>query len=73
VQKQDISFGPRTQDGVKAWETSMTLAAMPRGPDISFCQYIYDRISQANQTPPLASLTEAQAQELAPGASWSIA
>jgi hypothetical protein len=27
VRKRDVSFGPRTQDGVRAWDTFMTLAA----------------------------------------------
>ncbi len=27
VRKRDVSFGPRTTDGVKAWDTFMTLAA----------------------------------------------
>jgi len=73
VRKRDVSFGPRTQDGVEAWDTFMTLAATTRKLDISFYQYIHDRISRTNQIPPLASLIEARAQELALGASWSIA
>jgi len=27
VRKRDVSFGPRTADGVQAWDTFMTLAA----------------------------------------------
>lgn len=73
VRKRDVSFGPRTQDGVEAWDTFMSLAATTRKLDLSFYQYIHDRISQTNQIPPLASLIEARAQALALGASWSIA
>lgn len=71
VRKRDVSFGPRTQDGVKAWDTFMSLAATARKLGISFYQYIHDRISKALQIPSLASLIEARASELALGASWS--
>ncbi len=73
VRKRDVSFGPRTQDGVKAWDTFMSLAATTRKLSISFYQYIHDRISKANQIPSLASLIEARASELGLGASWSVA
>jgi hypothetical protein len=71
VRKRDVSFGPRTQDGVRAWDTFVSLAATARKLGISFYQYIHDRISKANQIPSLASLIEARASELALGASWS--
>lgn len=71
VRKRDVSFGPRTQDGLKAWDTFMSLAATTRKLGVSFFQYIHDRISQANQIPPLSSLIEARAVELNLGASWS--
>jgi hypothetical protein len=73
VRKRDVSFGPRTQDGVKAWDTFMSLVATTRKLGISFYQYVHDRVSKANQIPSLASLIEAHASELALGASWSAA
>ena len=73
VRKRDISFGPRTPDGVKAWDTFMSLAATTRKLGISFYQYVHDRISKANRIPPLASLIRARASELVLGASWSAA
>jgi hypothetical protein len=73
VRKRDISFGPRTKDGVKAWDTFMSLAATAKKLDISFHQYIHDRVSKANEIPSLASLIEALARELELGASWSAA
>jgi hypothetical protein len=73
VRKRDVSFGPRTPDGVRAWDTFMSLAATTRKLGISFYQYIHDRISKANQIPPLANLIQTRANELALGASWSIA
>lgn len=73
VRKRDVSFGPRTQDGVKAWDTFMSLAATTRKLGLSFYEYVHDRISKMNQIPSLASLIEARAGELALGASWSAA
>jgi hypothetical protein len=73
VRKRDVSFGPRTQDGIKAWDTFMSLAATAKKLGISFHQYIHDRVSKANEIPSLASLIEAHAGELELGASWSVA
>jgi hypothetical protein len=73
VRKRDVSFGPRTKDGIKAWDTFMSLAATAKKLDISFHQYIHDSVSRANEIPSLASLIEARACELELGASWSVA
>lgn len=73
VRKRDVSFGPRTPDGTRAWDTFMTLAATTKKLDVSFYQYIHDRICQTNQIPPLALLVEQAAQELNLGWSWSSA
>jgi len=71
VRKRDVSFGPRTPDGVRAWDTFMSLVATTRKLGVSFYAYIHDRISKSNQIPGLASLIEARARELRLGASWS--
>lgn len=73
VRKRDVSFGPRTQDGVQAWDTFMTLAETSKKLGVSFYQYIHDRISGANSIPRLADLVDKAAKELNLGASWSIA
>jgi hypothetical protein len=73
VRKRDISFGPRTAEGVKAWDTFQSLAATTQKLGISFHQYVHDRISKAYQVPSLASLIEARARELKLGTSWSTA
>ena len=36
VRKSDISFGPRTEDGKRAWDTFMTLAATTKKLGINF-------------------------------------
>jgi hypothetical protein len=71
VRKRDVSFGPRTPLGAKAWDTFATLADTARKLGISFYAYIQDRISQSHQIPLLATLVTQRAQELHLGASWA--
>lgn len=73
VRKRDVSFGPRTQAGVRAWDTFATLAATSKKMGVSFYQYIFDRISGENQIPPLADLVTKAANELNLGWSFSEA
>lgn len=70
VRKRKISLGPRVADGVKAWDTFMSLAATTRKLGINFYDYILDRITGSGNIPPLPNLIEAQAQQLNLGASW---
>ena len=72
VRKRDISFGPRTAEGAKAWDTFMSLAATTKQLGISFYQYIYDRIAGAQQVPPLAEVIDERATDRNLGASWSV-
>jgi hypothetical protein len=65
VRKRDISFGPRSADGVAAWDTFMTLTETAKKLGVSFYQYAFDRISQANHLPALAHLVEARARNSA--------
>lgn len=73
VRKRDVSYGPRSADGSKAWDTFMSLAATSKKLGVSFYRYIHDRISEAKQVPPLADLIDEQARALNLGASWSAA
>jgi hypothetical protein len=73
VRKRDISFGPRSAAGVKAWDTFMSLVATTRKLGVDFYQYVHDRISETNQIPPLADLIAERATELNLGASWAMA
>jgi hypothetical protein len=70
VRKRDVSFGPRTDEGAKAWDTFMTLAATTAKLGLSFYAYIHDRISQANQLPGLDQVLTTQAPHLNLAASW---
>ena len=71
VRKRDVSFGPRTREGVQAWDTFMTLAETATKLGVSFYHYIHDRVSGACQMPSLADLIEERAQVLNLGASWN--
>jgi Transposase IS66 family len=71
VRKRDVSFGPRTHEGAKAWDTFMTLAETATKLGVSFYHYIHDRVSGASQRPSLADLIADRAKSLNLGASWN--
>jgi hypothetical protein len=73
VRKRAISFGPRTREGAKAWDTLMSLGATSRKVGVNFLHYLHDRIAGRNEIPPLASLIDERAKELDLGASWAPA
>jgi hypothetical protein len=70
VRKRDVSFGPRTADGVQAWDTFQTLAATAQKLGVSFYHFIQDRLTRAGQIPRLAALIAERAPGLHLGASW---
>jgi hypothetical protein len=70
VRKRDVSFGPRTKDGAKAWDTFMTLAATAGKLGVSFHRYILDRVSGTYALPSLAELIRQRAPELELASSW---
>ena len=71
VRKRDVSFGPRTPEGTRAWDTFQTLAATARKLGVSFHAYVRDRVSETNQMPGLDHIIEARAKDLNLGASWA--
>jgi hypothetical protein len=73
VRKRDVSFGPRTVAGARAWDTFMTIAATAQKLGVSFYHYILDRVSEARQLPNLAGMIDERAQQLNLGASWAAA
>jgi hypothetical protein len=70
VRRRKISFGTRSEDGTKAWDTFATLEATAKKLGVSFYEYIYDRISNAYKMPSLADLISRRAEHLQLGASW---
>jgi hypothetical protein len=73
VRKRDVSFGPRTPEGAKAWDTFMTLTATAKKLGVSIYHYIQDRVSGAFELPDLADTITQRAAELSLGASWDPA
>jgi hypothetical protein len=73
VRKRDVSFGPRTEDGKQAWDTFMTLAATTKKLNVSFYEYVRDRILKKNAIPPLSELIQIAAHELLHRQSFSLA
>jgi FtsZ-binding cell division protein ZapB len=73
VRKRAISFGPRTAEGVRAWDTFQSLAATSRKLGVNFLHYLQDRIRGTHAIPPLAALIDERAKELDLGASWAPA
>lgn len=73
VRKRDVSFGPRTSEGVRAWDTFMTLTETTKKLGVNFYEYIQDRVRQTNKIPSLASLVQKNALELKLGQSWAVA
>lgn len=73
VRKRDISFGPRSPDGTRAWDTFMTLAATTKKLGVSFYEYIHDRVTRKNSIPPLDELIQKRAKQLNLGWSYSLA
>ena len=69
VRKREVSFGPRTEEGIRAWYTFGTLTATKLG--VSCYHYIHDRVSGRNRMPALAKLIERRASELNLGTSWA--
>ena len=71
VRKRDISFGPRTDDGIAAWDTFNTLSETAKKLGVNFYAYIHDRVSDARKMPSLASLIQqhsySDTQESVPG------
>lgn len=70
VRKRDVSFGPQTDDGAKAWDTFQTLTGTAKKLGVSIYHYIRDRVSQTYELPSLADLITERAQQQPMGASW---
>jgi len=70
VRKRDVSFGPRTSEGAKAWDTFMSLAESAKKLGVSFHDYVHDRILGTNRVPRLDTLLTARAATLPLSPSW---
>ena len=73
VRKRDISFGPRSQAGMRAWDTFQTLVATATKLQHNVYTYLYARICQDATVPTLADEITARAQAHPLGESWTDA
>lgn len=71
VRKRVISYGTRSDDGTKAWDTFMTISATAKKLGANFYNYIYDRISGAYKMLNMAKEITLRAEKLNLGASWN--
>ncbi len=55
VVKRKISFGTRSDDGTKSWETFFTIMDTCFKLGINFRNYLYDRTSNQNKMSSLSS------------------
>jgi hypothetical protein len=72
VRKRTVSYGPQSAAGVRAWDTFQTLAATAVKLDVSFYQYLGDRLSGTPHLPALADLIAERAATLNLGGSWTL-
>jgi hypothetical protein len=56
VIKRKISFGTKSKDGTKSWETFFTIMDTCRKLGVNFRDYLHDKIANQNKMPALASL-----------------
>lgn len=71
VRKRDMSFGPRSDAGAKAWDTFQTLVATAKKLDVNVYAYFVARIRHDATVPCLADRIHERAGEMALGASWT--
>jgi hypothetical protein len=62
VRKRDVSYGPRSPDGVKAWDIFQTLVETTKKLGVNFYQYVYDRLTKGGQIEGLADLIISRSQ-----------
>jgi hypothetical protein len=70
VRKRDISFGPRSDAGIRAWDTFQTLADTARKLGMTIYHSLRDRICGAPDLHRLADRIADQARDLSLGESW---
>ncbi len=63
VRKRDVSFGPRSQAGVTAWDVFGTITQTAAKLGVNVAHYLHDRLSGANRMPSLADLIIQRAAE----------
>jgi hypothetical protein len=63
VRKRDVSFGPRTELGKRAWDVFQSLVETTRKLGVSFAAYVGDRLVGKGEVPRLDALIRARAAQ----------
>jgi hypothetical protein len=71
VRKRVVSYGPRSEHGIKGWDTMQTVLGTAKKLGVNCFQYIRDRIGGAGKMPALADLIHEKAKTLNLRASWA--
>ena len=58
VRKRDVSFGPQSRGGARAWDTFQTISATAAKLGVRLYQYLCDRLLHPSTTPSLAERIE---------------
>jgi len=73
VRKRDVSFGPRSQAGLTAWDIFGTLTQTAAKLGVNIAHYLHDRLSGAYRMPSLAALVTQRAAEAHSGFTVALA
>ena len=66
VRKRDVSFGPQSRAGARAWDTFQTISATAAKLGVRLYAYLRDRVQHSETTPSLADLIAARSRVAAP-------
>lgn len=70
ARKRDVSFGPRTSAGARAWDSMQSVLGTAKKLGVSTYEYIADRVRGRGAVPRLADLIRSKAAVLNLGGSW---
>ena len=73
VRKRDVSFGPRSQAGITAWDIFGTITQTAAKLGVNIAHYVHDRLSGAYRMPSLAALVTQRAAEAHSGFTVALA
>jgi hypothetical protein len=62
VRKRDVSFGPQSRAGARAWDTFQTIGATAAKLGVGFYHYLRDRLVSPATTPSLAERIAARSR-----------
>jgi hypothetical protein len=71
VRKRDVSFGPVSAAGRRAWDTLQSLRGTVEKVGVSFWSFLHDRIHETGNIPPLPELIAQKATQLPYPNSWA--